>query len=129
MKDESKDIDRLIKETLSTEEAKFYDELGEQNLLEMVEGLYKTKNRWFIIIMNIVSFMALAILTVCIVNFVSASTTNELITWAVAGFIAMSFIIMLKLYSWMQMDKNALLREMKRLELQISSLVTKIDEK
>ena len=33
---------------------------------------------------------------------------------------------MLKIFAWMQMDKNALLREMKRLELQVSSLSGKI---
>ena len=34
----------------------------------------------------------------------------------------------IKLYGWNQMDKNAILREMKRLELQISSLSGKINE-
>ncbi len=127
MENEMEDIDALIKETLSKEEAKFYDELGEQNLLEMVGGLFKTKNRWIIIMMNIVSFIAFIMLVYCIVKFLNANTTDELIIWAVAGFTSMSFMIMIKLYAWMQMDKNTVLREMKRLELQISSLAAKND--
>jgi hypothetical protein len=35
---------------------------------------------------------------------------------------------MLKIFGWMQMDKNAILREMKRLELQVSSLSVKMSE-
>lgn len=128
MNNEMKDIDALIKETLSQEEAKFYDDLGEQHLFEMIGGLYKTRHRWFILIMNVVSIIAFVLLVYCVVKFLGTDNTNELIRWSVAGFICMSFIIMLKLFSWMQMDKNALLREMKRLELQISSLSTKQDK-
>ncbi len=126
MKNDIKDIDRLIKETLTQEEAKFYDELDEQSLLEMIGGLFKTRNSWIIIIMNIVNVIAFGLLVYCIIQFLSTDTTNELIKWSVAGFTCMSFVIMLKLFSWMQMDKNALLREIKRLELQISSLAGKV---
>ena len=36
MKTNMEDIDQLIKETLSKEEAKFYDELEEQNVFQMI---------------------------------------------------------------------------------------------
>lgn len=36
MKTNMEDIDKLIKETLTQEEAKFYEELEEQNVFEMV---------------------------------------------------------------------------------------------
>ncbi|WP_281990805.1 DUF6768 family protein [Aquimarina aggregata] len=128
MKNKMEDIDRLIKETLSREEAKFYDELDEQNLLEMIGGLFKTKNRWLIVVMNIVNLVAFITLIYCIVQFLNTNTTDMLIKWFAAGFVCITFMIMIKLFSWMQMDKNALLREIKRLELQISSLSGKIPE-
>ncbi len=126
MKNDIKDIDRLIKETLTEEEARFYDELDEQNLFEMVGGLFKTKNRWMIIAMNIVNIIAFAFLIYCGIRFFNTDNTNELIRWVAAGFICMMFMIMIKLFSWMQMDKNAMLREIKRLELQVSSLAAKL---
>ena len=43
MKTNMEDIDQLIKETLTQEEAKFYDELDEQNVLGMITGLFKGK--------------------------------------------------------------------------------------
>ncbi|WP_378175874.1 DUF6768 family protein [Aquimarina sp. SS2-1] len=125
MKNNMNEIDKLIKETLTKEEAKFYDELDEQSVFEMIGGLYQTKNRWIIIIMNIVNVIALVLLVYCIVQFLNTDHTNELIKWSGGGFICIMITSMLKVYSWLQIDKNALLREMKRLELQISSLAGK----
>ncbi len=126
MKNKMNDIDQLIKETLTQEEAKFYEELDEQNLLGMVGGLFKTRNRWIIIMMFIVNIIAFGIFIYCLIQFLSTDNTNELIKWGLAGFFCIMLTSMLKLYSWMQMDKNALLREIKRLELQVSSLSGKI---
>jgi len=67
------EIDKLIKETLNKEEAKFYDALDEQSIFQFN-------------------------------------------------------ISIIKLYLWMQMDKYAILREMKRLELQVMSLSGKVGE-
>ncbi|MGY3793400.1 DUF6768 family protein [uncultured Aquimarina sp.] len=119
------DIDKLIKETLTEEEAKFYDDLDEQTIFEMIGGLYKTKNRWIIVIMNIVNLIAFGLFIYCIVKFLETENTNELIKWSVAGLLSIMVASMLKIYSWLQIDKNALIREIKRLELQISSLASK----
>ncbi|MDY8138969.1 DUF6768 family protein [Aquimarina sp. 2201CG5-10] len=126
MKNEMKDIDELIKETLTREEAKFYDELGEQNIFEMIGGMFNTRHRWLIVIMNIVTLIAAVLFVFCLIEFLKADTTNDLIKWAAAGFTCMLFVTMLKIFAWMQMDKNALLREIKRLELQISSIAGKL---
>ncbi len=126
MKNKMHDIDELIKETLTQEEAKFYEELDEQSLLGMVGGLFNTRNSWVIIMMLIVNLVAFTVFIYCLVQFLSTDNTNELIKWGCAGFFCVMLTAMLKLFSWMQMDKNALLREIKRLELQISSLAGKI---
>ena len=126
MKNDMNDIDTLIKETLTQEEAKFYDDLDEQNLLEMVGGLFKTRNSWVIIMMFIVNLVVFGLFIYCLIQFLNTDETNELIKWSAAGFFCIMITGMLKLFSWMQMDKNAMLREIKRLELQISSLAGKI---
>lgn len=126
MKTNMEDIDKLIKETLTQEEAKFYDELDEQNVLEMLGGLFKGKNSWIMYVMNFMTLMFFAGFIVCVVKFFDTENTNELIMWSVGGIIALLAVSMLKIFAWLQMDKNALLREMKRLELQISSLSGKM---
>jgi cell division protein FtsL len=128
MKNHTEDIDNLIKETLTEEEAKFYDELDEQNILQMILGLFRGKNKWIMYMMNIVTLVVFGLFIYCAVQFFNTDVTNELIKWSIIGTFCMLIVSMLKMYIWMQMDKNAILREMKRLELQVSSLSGKLSE-
>jgi len=129
MKNKMEEIDQLIKETLSQEEAAFYDSLEEQNLFESVFGLFKGKNAWFLIIINILIIVFLVMLVFFGIKFFNVETTEELIKWGGGCLLLFLTISILKIYAWMQMDKNALLREIKRLELQVMSLSGKIDGK
>jgi len=115
-------IDELIKETLSKEEAAFYDELEEQNLIGKIGEVYRGKLGWLAAIMNVVHLLMFMAFVYCIVQFFNTDNTNELIKWASAGFLSMIAMGMLKLFVWMQMDKNDILRELKRLELQLATL-------
>lgn len=120
-------IDELIKEALSKEEAKFYDELEEQNLFEKLGEVYRGKMGWLAIIMNVVHLMIFVLFIYCIVQFFKMEEIKELILWSSAGFLCMIAMAMIKLYVWMQMDKNDILRQLKRLELQVSALSHKLD--
>lgn len=126
MKKEKEKIDELIKETLSQEEAKFYEELEEQSLIGKLGEVYKGKLGWLAVIMNVVHVVIFGLLIYCIVQFFGTNDTNELIKWASAGFLCMIAMGMLKLFIWMQMDKNDILRELKRLELQVATLSGKL---
>jgi len=126
MKTHKEDIDKLIKETLTQEEAKFYDELDEQNVLQMLGGLFTGKNRWIMYLMNIMTLVFFITFIMCLVQFFDTTDTNELIKWTAGGMISLLAVSMLKMFAWLQMDKNALLREIKRLELQVSSLAAKL---
>ena len=122
MKTNMEDIDKLIKETLTQEEAKFYEELGEQGLLGSLKSIFKGKDSWLVIIMNIVNILVFGLLIYCIIQTFEFQDTSELIIWLALIFVCLMVMGMIKLYVWMKIDKNTILREMKRLELQISSL-------
>ena len=126
MKTKKEEIDRLIKETLTEQEAKFYDELDEQNLFDMVIGVFRGKNKWMFIYINVIQVLTFIAFIYCLVQFFNTEETNDLIKWGLAGFLAIFATTMLKLFTWMQMDKNAIIREIKRLEIQVSSLSGKI---
>lgn len=128
MKTEKEKIDELIKESLDREEAKFYDQLEEQDLFGKMGGVYKSKLGWLTILMNMVHLIVFALFVYCIVQFFNTSDTNSLIKWSSAGFLCMIVMGMLKLFVWMQMDKNDLLRELKRLELLIAALSHRLDK-
>jgi hypothetical protein len=128
MKTNMEDIDKLIKDTLTEEEAKFYDDLEEQNLLQMVSGLFSGKNSWIVIMMSIVQVAFIGLFIYCAIQFFNAEATNKLIRWGIFVTLCLIASSMLKLFSWMQMDKKAIIREIKRLELQVSSLSSKISD-
>ncbi|WP_299765823.1 DUF6768 family protein [uncultured Dokdonia sp.] len=128
MRKEFEEIDLLIKEALTEEETTFYDSLDEQNVFQMLGGVFEGKNKWIIIMMNIVSFIAIGFFVYCIIRFFNTDITNELIKWSIGGIFCMLIVSMLKLFIWMQMDKNSIIRELKRLELQVSTLSSKLQE-
>ena len=119
-------IDDIIKEALTQEEAKFYDELEEQGICKKIGGLFKGKNAWFFIMMNVLNLISLGLAIYCIIQFFNAENTNDLIKWGMAFFFCAMMMSMLKLYAWMQMDKNSIIRELKRLEFQVSILSSKL---
>lgn len=126
MKANMEDIDKLIKETLTQEEAKFYDDLEEQNIFDMVFGLFKGKNKWIMYLMNFITIVLFGLFIYCLVQFFNVEATKDLLKWGLGSIVFLLGVSMLKVFAWMQMDKNALIRELKRLELQISSLSGKI---
>ena len=125
MKKESSRIDELIKDALTDEEARFYDELEEQHFLEKLGQVHIGRTGWLVTVMTIMHIVIFVVFVYCIFRFFDTNDLTELIKLASAGFFGMIFMVMMKLYIWMQMDKNDILRAVKRLELQIAFLSNK----
>ncbi|KYG82339.1 DUF6768 family protein [Roseivirga echinicomitans] len=122
MNDSEKEMDDLIHQALTKEEAAYYDQLGEQNMPQMILGLFKGKNSWITLVMFVFNLVVLGLSIYTFVEMLNTDVIVDKLEWAVytlLGFITMS---LLKVYNWNQMDKNALLREIKRLEFQVSLL-------
>ena len=128
MKNEFEKIDELIKEALTEEESKFYDNLDEQNVFQMLGGVFQGKNRWIMVLMNFVMLIVFGFLVYSVIQIFKTDVTNELIMWSLAIVTLLLMVSMLKMFVWMQMDKNSIKREIKRIELQISTLSLKISK-
>lgn len=124
MKNE-KEIDELIKRSLNEEEAEFYQNLDQPGVFKMWFDLYRGKlGPWAILVTSIqLVFTALAFWLGY--KFFTAEGMEQMLRFGGGMFIAILFVQMLKLWHWMQMDKNAILREMKRLEFQVAVLMEK----
>ena len=124
------EIDELIRQALGEEEAKYYEQLEEeQSLLAEGLGLFKGKRAWISVYISIVIMAVLAGSIYCLIEFFRVEETKELMIWGGGFFLGMFMITALKIWAWMQMDKNALMREMKRLEFQVSVLVKEISNR
>jgi|UniRef100_UPI00404A0B73 uncharacterized membrane protein len=121
MKKTNEQIDKIIYEALSKEEAEFYDQLGEQNIIDMTLGVFQGKNKNLYILTFIMAFVLFIAVVYCGVQFYQAETVKEMLVYIGIGFFCMTGVMGIKMWHWMQMNNNAILREMKRLELQIAA--------
>ncbi len=64
--------------------------------------------------------MILAI--VCAWKFYHTEDIKQLLGWSLGIAFSFAVIGMLKLWAWMEMEKNSTIREIKRLELQVARL-------
>ena len=119
-------IDALIREALTDEEAKFYKDLEEQDLFSRLEEVYRGKLGWLAILMNLIMLILFGIFVFCAFKFAASTDPGAQISWAATGFLCILAVGMLKLYFWMQMDKNDIKRELKRIELQIAALSARL---
>ncbi len=128
MKNSNDEIDELIKSALSQEEAAYYNELDEQSLLDNALSVYRGKLGWLAVLTAVIMVIVFGLAIYCLIQFLEADNTKDMILWAAGMFGAMMSSSMLKLFHWMQMDKNAILRELKRVELQVGVLSAKLAE-
>ncbi len=119
MKNYTNKIESLIQQKLNNEDFNLYLELEEKGVYGQVLDLFKGKLRWLLILMMMISIAFLGILIYSVNNFLEATEIVSLIKWAAASFICIIFLIMIKIFSWLQMNKNTLIKQIKRLELLI----------
>ena len=129
MKTEKEEIDRLIEQALTEEEAKFYHKLDEQNLIEMFGGLLQGKMKWLTIMTVIVQFIQFGFGIYFGYRFFNSTELVDLIQFGAGASILLMSVGLLKIFHWMEMNKNATIREIKRLELQVSLLAGRSKEK
>lgn len=91
--------------------------------------VYKGKDLWLKIIIALLTFAFFTGFIYCAIQFFNTSVTTEMIKWMGIGFSFFAMSMSLKLWQWMQMDKNAILRELRRIELQLSIVAKSVSEK
>ena len=121
-----KDLDRKISEALQQENHDISTEIGEEpSVFEMLMETCRGRRRWMAVLGAFwtVVFLVLGILAA--IQFFRAESTRDLLMWAAASIVCVSAVSMLKTWYFMEINKNAILREVKRLELQIARLAAR----
>ena len=116
------ELDRKIREALPPDVAELLGPPAEPSLGRQLIELFQGRLGW-VSVLVIVGTLAFAVFTVVsVVFFFRAETEREMIAWAGGfglGLIAVSFG---RLWFWLLLDRNAVLREVKRVELQLALL-------
>lgn len=122
MKTNETNIDELIKQALTEEESEMLERLGEQSVLEQMMSTFQGKMKWIAIYSIIIMLVLFGLSVYCLFEFLNANNTRDMVMWGAGMGMGMMAVGMLKIWHWMQMDKNAILREIKRLQLQLATL-------
>ena len=121
------DLDRAIRQSLSAEDSELFDRLGaDQGLHQYVLATFQGRLRWF----NVVGWIAGVVLfgAACVLawQFVQAQEVRDMLRWGAASMLAFAGVTLIKVWFWMELQKNDIVREVKRLEIQVSSLAAQL---
>lgn len=123
-------IDQEIRAALMEGQSEEIQELGqEQNIWNLSMELFRGRQKW----LNILGSVFGLVFTVggiwALLKLLAATELQEIAQFGlffITAFIAVGF---LKIWFWMEMNRNSVVREILRLELRIQELSRKLDQK
>lgn len=123
------DPDDLIREALRAEGVNDLELPGEPGLSEMVTEIFRGRMWWTGVIMmaNLLACTILAV--VCGWQFFTVAEVPDLIRWGAGFFFCMIVAIGCKLWYWMRMERVAMTREIKRVELLVAHLAAELRDR
>lgn len=122
-----KNIDKSIRDALAAEDRELFEEYtGEQSLHEMIAESFKGRQRWLMIGMHLNMLILVSLAVVSAIAFFRVESTRAMIAWATGFIVGCLGTWTIKLWWWTRTDKNALTREIKRVELQIARLAARL---
>jgi len=118
-------LDQAIRQALSTEDAEFLAKLDKESPLD--EVLHTFTGRWAIlnVFAAIITFAAFGFFVYAMVQITQTEDVRATILWASAAIVSAMFVAILKIWFWMEMHRNQILREVKRVELQVARLAAR----
>lgn len=117
-------LDDAIRQTLSKEEAALLESIGaDQPLSHQLLQTLQGKLAWMNAVAWFAGFAVAGALAFCGWQFFHAPDIREMLIWGAGGGLACAGVVLIKTWFWLEMQKNSVVREVKRLELQIALLV------
>jgi hypothetical protein len=116
-------IDEAIRRTLSDEDAALFERLGaDATLHQQIMETFTGRLRWLNTAGWVAGFVLTAAVFFCGWRFWTAPDLTEMLRWAALGGLGAAGVVLIKLWFWIEMQKNAVVRELKRVELQLARL-------
>lgn len=119
------DLDRQIQEALDAEDRALMDRFDEQGLLSQAFSVYQGKQAWIAVIATISMFGIFVAAIYSGWRFFGAEEAMAAIRWGAAAWFFMIMVAFMKVWFWMRMETNRILREVKRIELQVARMQAK----
>ncbi len=122
-------LDDNIREALQQEDAELFEDVGgEPSIFEMLMETFRGRQRWLVFLMMFWTIVFLVLGVLSVIRFFRAEETRDMLMWAAASAFLVSGVSMMKVWFWMELNKNAITREITRLELQIARLTGRMKD-
>ena len=123
------DLDSKIREALEETGVESPDFGDDDTLRSMISDAYAGKLRWMFVLATFWQLVFFAGFVYAGVEFFSMVTSAEPLFWATIFLMTGMGVSMMKLMHWMLINRNRLLRETKRLELEVARMGKKLGAK
>jgi hypothetical protein len=121
-----KDLDTWIRETLQEDEARFLARLEEPSLVELVGATFRSRARWLTSISVVATIAFVAVAAWSLVELLRAETPRDMVLWQTLLLFSLLAVGANKLWFWLELQRVTLAREIKRLELQLAHLASRV---
>jgi hypothetical protein len=118
-------IDSAIRDALSKEDAEFLARFEDRNPIGEALGTFSGKWGAMNIFAAIITFALFGVFVYCAWQMFIAVAVRDVVLWSFGAMVSTLAVAMLKMYFFMEMNKNVVLREVKRLELQVARLAAR----
>ena len=115
-------IDDRIRAALQAEGQDADDLLTEPGIRELMGDVFRGRLRWLNLFGWVVGVVLFGLSIYALVRFLQAEEMRQMILWGMALLFGVTAVGMMKIWFWMELQKNAILREIKRVELQLARL-------
>jgi len=95
----------------------------EASIFQLIGDVMLGRQRWLNAFSMFITLLMFGLGIFCLVRMLQTADARTAVLWAVGVIWCALAVAMLKIWFWMQLDKYALVREIKRLEVQIARLV------
>ena len=120
------EFQRNMQDALGANGDQDYDPTREETLFGMIAGSFRGKMRWMVMLVWVYALVFTALAVFAAVSFFLADSVKMWIFYAALFLMACNFIVVVKLWYWMLLNKNSITREIKRLELRIAKLTQRL---
>lgn len=115
--------DERIRKELQDSDAEWLKSLREEpSLLSLVSSTFQGRNRWHTVLSFIELLIIAGVSVWCAIRFFGATTLEAKLAWSTGFLTTLLMIVLLKMWLGMTIVKNHILREVKRIELQVARL-------
>lgn len=116
------DLDKKISDMLNAEERAIMEPFEQKGLMGQFTSIFQDGQGWFMVMVLIIGAIMAVLGLYAAIKFATVTDLTSMIRWGGLAWFGIFAISMIKIWSWMRMETNRSLREIKRLELQIAMM-------